>query len=99
MKSHTIHNTEEEHHQEEDEINPNYSTHIAPTDWNIHLPPNYYEDTARGRPDWWVNRYLKASFNHAEGMVYPRIDEFVVNPFEIPPHWKRGMAADFGLVA
>lgn len=97
LKADAIHNAEEDYHQIPEEINPNYSVHIAPTSWNIHLPPTYYEDTAKGRPQWWIDRYLHASFKNAEGLVYPMADEYVVEPFDIPDHWQRGFAMDFGL--
>ena len=46
---------------------------------------------------WWVNRYIYGSFLYAEGKVYPRSAAAVVDDFEIPTHWKRILAFDYGL--
>lgn len=50
-----------------EEINDFYSTHIAETSKNRYLPEDYYESTAKGKPQWWINRYLKGSFENKEG--------------------------------
>lgn len=75
---------------------PVVSTHISATSANIYLPPNYERDLAKNRPAWWVNRYLKGSFEYAEGLVYPNFSEWFVDPFVIPKHWKRITGTDFG---
>jgi phage terminase large subunit len=46
---------------------------------------------------WWVNRYVFGSFLYAEGLVYPNALRYVCETFEIPKHWKRVMAYDYGL--
>lgn len=97
LKSHKIYNAEEEYHQKEEDIDTNISTHIAPTHLNTYLPETYYEDTARGKPSWWIDRYLNGSFQNKEGLVFPQYDEHIVDEFEIPIHWKRRVGGDFGL--
>ena len=97
LKAHEIRNSETEYHQLEEEINSHFSVHIAPTYLNTYLPEDYWESTAKGKPDWWINRYLKGSFEHTEGQVYPMFAEHVVTPFDIPERWERWAAADFGL--
>lgn len=90
-----IHNSEIEYPVAEP--NSNFSVHIAPTELNTHLPDDYFETTAAGKPEWWINRYLKGSFENKEGLVYPNHFENVVEPFEIPDHWHRYIGGDFGL--
>lgn len=95
LKAHKIYNSPIEYVR--NEVNKNFSVHIAPTELNTHLPPNYFEDTAAGKPEWWINRYLKGSFENREGLVYPMYSDHIVPAFEIPPHWERRIGGDFGL--
>lgn len=66
---------------------PTYSTHIVKTAMNKFLPENYEADLRKGKPEWWVNRYLEGSFEHTEGAVYPHFSRAIIEPFEIPRHW------------
>lgn len=97
LKADKIFNSEREYNQNLEEIDRNISVHIAPTHLNIHLPDTYYEDTANGMPDWWINRFLHGSFENKEGLVYPMYEDCIVDDFEIPTHWKRRFGGDFGL--
>lgn len=97
LKADAIYNSDIDYHVKDEDKNPNISVHIAPTRLNIHLPPNYFEDTAKGRPDWWVRRYLQGSFENKEGLVFPMYADHLVDDFEIPRHWKRRIGGDFGL--
>lgn len=69
------------------ETNKNYSSHIAPTHLNIYLPPDFILDLESSKPEWWIKRYLKGSFEHTEGAVYPNFSKAIIEPFEIPKHW------------
>ena len=73
------------------------SSHTVPTTSNPYLPPTFYEEQAQGKPKWWVERYLNASFDYAEGMVYPTFMNAIVEPYEIGRDWKRLVAHDYGL--
>ena len=42
-------------------------------------------------------RYIYGSFSYSEGLVYPSAMEHIVRTFEIPRHWKRIVAFDYGL--
>jgi phage terminase large subunit len=104
MKSGTIYNSKEVLPQKEEDIDPNIATHIAPTHLNTYLPPTFYEDTAKGKPDWWIARYLEGSFQFSEGTVYPTFSQHVVNipteEFKINVQkkgWKVLAGADWGL--
>jgi phage terminase large subunit len=95
LKSHRIYNAERKYHIEE--VNPNFSTHIAPTRLNTYLPPTFREDVSRGKPFWWTARYLDGSFEFSDGAVYPSFSQHIVEHFDIPDHWERLAGADFGL--
>jgi phage terminase large subunit len=83
---------------------PAISSHITTTACNQFLPPTYIQDTSKGRPQWWINRYLLGSFTYAEGLVYPSAikndrtgQHHVIPTAPIPRHWKRIHANDYGL--
>lgn len=97
MKADAIYGADRDYYIPENDKNPNISVHIASTRLNKYLPADYYASTARGKPRWWVERYLNASFDYAEGAVYQDFADHVVEPFEIPVHWERLGGADFGI--
>lgn len=83
-------------------INPKFSTHIAATHLNKYLPPDFYETTSRGKPEWWIKRYLEGSFDYTDGMVYPQFSKNIVDSFDIiskikAEGWQVYAGADFGL--
>lgn len=77
--------------------NKNFATYIAETSKNKYLPPNYEATVAEGKPDWWIRRFLKGSFENKEGLVYPQLEDNFIEPFDIPKHWPRYMALDPGI--
>ena len=89
-------------------IDNSISTHIASTDVNHFLPPDYIQVNAKNKPDWWVKRFLYGSFLFAEGLVYPNAMNCVVKtPRDAEgkpltprhfPHWKVLVAHDYGLM-
>lgn len=76
---------------------PNISVHIASTDTNRYLPPNFIEELTTNRPAWWVKKFIYGSFMYAEGLVYPSYQKSIIPAFPIPKHWKRVVACDYGL--
>lgn len=76
---------------------PNISVHIASTDSNAYLPPNFIQELTMNKPSWWVQKFVYGSFMYAEGLVYPSGIKSIVPAFKIPPHWKRLIACDYGL--
>ena len=97
LKSDKIHNAQSKYIQDPEEINPTFATHIAPTHLNHYLPADYVATTGKGKPDWWVKRYLQGSFDHSEGSVYPHFGKMIIDSFPIPDHWERLTGTDFGL--
>ena len=51
----------------------NRASYIIPTEANYHLPPGFKKEISKGKPGWWIRRYLEGSFEYAEGLVYPNI--------------------------
>ena len=80
-----------------DIANPMMSTHVTSTSANEFLPDDFIERNSKGKPLWWVSRYLFGSFLYKEGLVYPRSRETIIEDVEIPKHWKRILAFDYGL--
>jgi hypothetical protein len=76
---------------------PFVSSHIIPTRANYHLPEDFEEQLAAGKPKWWIDRYLKGSFEYSEGLVYPNYVDNIVQDFKIPDHWQRIIGFDYGL--
>lgn len=62
------------------------------------LPPGYYDNLAKGKPEWWIRRFLRGDMRALEGLVFPLWDDTlnVVRPFPIPPEWRRVMSLDHG---
>lgn len=81
----------------EEDRNPDIATHITSTDANRYLPSDFIETQKRNKPKWWVSRYLYGSFLYADGLVYPSAVQYIEKSFEIPKHWKRICAFDYGL--
>lgn len=84
-------------HPEHYDFNKHITTFIWKTELNKFLPPDFIEINSKGKPEWWVKRYLLGSFEHSEGMVYPNFANTIVEPFEIPQSWERFVALDHGL--
>lgn len=82
--------------QDPDTIDPQIASFVTATKANKYLPADY-EDTFVNRPEWWKRRYLKGSFQFSEGLVYPQYFNTIIDPFEIPDHWLRMIAFDYGL--
>jgi phage terminase large subunit len=97
LKSAHIYNAQEPYFIPDEEKNNDYATHIAPTRLNKYLPVDFFASTARGKPHFWVRRYLEGSFSYSEGAVYSTFGENIVKPFKIPQHWERVGGADFGI--
>lgn len=84
-------------HPEHALYNPYIKTLVWETALNKFLPPDFIEVNSRNKPDWWIQRYLKGSFEHSEGMVYPNAAKTFIDPFEIPNNWERFITLDHGL--
>ncbi len=96
-KIHLHYETDEEYRVPPADAVPFMTSHIIPTKANTYLPQNFYENMARGKPEWWIRRFLKGSFRYSEGLVYPNWQTNIVPDFQIPPEWPRLIGFDYGL--
>jgi PBSX family phage terminase large subunit len=102
LRSEKIVGATQNYHIDPQEISSKFSSHIAATNLNRFLPPDFFETTSMGKPLWWVKRYLEGSFDYSEGMVYPDFASNVVEAFDIwkeikSKGWEVFAGADFGL--
>lgn len=81
----------------EKEKDPFISTHITTSEVNAFLPEDFIEQNSRGKTVWWIQKYLYGSFQYAAGLVYPNALRHIEDDFEVPKHWKRIIAFDYGL--
>lgn len=87
----------DEYEVDPDIADPAISTHVTSTSANEFLPENFIDHNIKNKPMWWVNRYIYGSFLYAEGKVYPKSNAAVIDDYEIPKHFKRIVAFDYGL--
>jgi len=83
--------------QTDKEIDRSISAHVTASGQNRYLPPGFLEDLAASRPAWWIKKFIYGSFLYSEGLVYPAATQNIVPTFNIPRHWKRIAAFDYGL--
>lgn len=94
-------------HPEHEDYNPYIYCFIWETSLNKALPKDFIEMNSRGKPDWWIRKYLEGSFESAEGAVYPNFNQCVIDPYPvkdgetdeygIPLKWERVVGMDHGL--
>jgi hypothetical protein len=93
-------------HPQHDRYNPFMRTFVWATHLNTYLPENFIEMNTKGKPNWYVEKYFKGSFEYNSGMVYPTIGECFIDPypvtkdtdrFGIPKDWERVIALDHGI--
>lgn len=65
------------------------------------LPPEYVSELQSRYPKEWIERFIHGSWDTMLGQIYKELD-FAnlhgIQPFEIPAHWQRFLAMDFGIV-
>lgn len=95
-------------HPQHQDYNPQITSFIWETSQNKYLPADFIPMISKGKPEWWIKRYIKGSFDHAEGMVYPNIQQCFTSqasyPVEkgtdkygIPLAWERFVTMDHGI--
>lgn len=95
LTSGTIFSEDEEYFISDPDYNK--SSYILPTKMNLFLPSDYVETITKGKPIWWIRRFIEGSFDYAEGMVYPRVQEIIIEDIEVPKQWPRLIAMDYGI--
>lgn len=84
-------------HPEHEQYNPNITTYIWKSTQNPYLPKDFVENISKGKPEWWVKRYIDGSFESAEGAVYPRFSEAIIPAQQVSDKWERIVGLDHGL--
>jgi len=64
---------------------------------NPYYPREEFERAKATMPDWKFKMFYLGEFTKPEGLVYEDFDssKHIVNPFPIPPEWRRIMGIDF----
>lgn len=78
-------------------FNPELSVHLHSSAQNAYLDKGFIPRVSRGKPQWWIERYINGNFDYSEGAVYPEFSKAIVDPFPVPKNWKRLYGVDFGL--
>jgi PBSX family phage terminase large subunit len=79
------------------DLDTSLQAHVTSSNQNTFLPSGFLKDLEQSRPLWWVKRYIYGSFLYSEGLVYPSAMKHTIPKFDIPKHWKRICAFDYGL--
>lgn len=91
----------EHYDRDQEHLDSSISAHVASTDVNHYLPPDYIQVNSKNKPEWWIRRFIHGSFLFAEGLVYPSAMKCVVpTPQDRKPRpdWKIIIAHDYGLM-
>jgi PBSX family phage terminase large subunit len=85
-------------HPEHEDYDPDILCFIWATSLNKYLPADFLAKITKNKPTWWINRFTRGSFDHAEGAVYVNaISTFIEDNDElIQPHFERIIGGDFG---
>lgn len=75
-----------------------YSVVQFPSILNPTYPREEFDRARATLPDWKFRMFYLGQFARPEGLVYQEFDpgRHVVDPFEIPPNWRRIVGIDFG---
>lgn len=88
-------------HPQHEDYDETTTCYIWPTSLNKYLPPDFIEKQKKGKPEWWIQRFLFGSFKHASGMVYPNFADCVIDDIpnfkEISKGWEKFISLDHGM--
>lgn len=76
---------------------PLFETFISASFDNTMLPKGTIERISAGKDERWKRKYLWCYLDSKEGLVYPDLFKYSVEPFDIPHNWKRLGAYDPGI--
>jgi len=76
--------------------NRHFHTFISSTRDNEYVPKEFIERMSAGKSDRWIRKYVDCVIDISEDAVYPEFSRCLVEPFEIPQHWKRVAGFDPG---
>lgn len=76
---------------------PDFEVIQFPSVMNPAFPKREFERAARTLPDWRFSMFYLGRYARPAGLIYGAFsDEMLVDPFPIPPDWKRVVGIDFG---
>lgn len=73
-----------------------FHTFISSTRDNKHIPNEFIERMSAGKSARWIRKYVDCVIDISEDAVYPDFTSCLVEPFDIPKHWKRVAGFDPG---
>lgn len=87
-------------HPEHEDYDPTMHTFIWPTKLNYNLPPDFVTKISKGKPQYWIKRYVEGSFEHSSGQVYPNFGDCIIDPIdnfdEMKRTWQHFVGMDVG---
>lgn len=88
-------------HPAHDDYDETIKNFIWATHLNYHLPSDFIPRLSKGKPQWWIDKFLQGSFDVASGLVYPDAEKAIIedipNFAQISKNWEKVVAADFGI--
>lgn len=76
--------------------NKHFNSFISSTRDNNFIPAEFIERMSAGKSARWVRKYIDCIIDISEDAVYPDFASCLVEPFQIPNHWKRVAGFDPG---
>lgn len=76
--------------------NRHFHTFISSTRDNQYIPREFIERMSAGKSAKWIRKYVDCYIDISEDAVYPEFSDCLVEPFDIPKHWKRIAGFDPG---
>lgn len=88
-------------HPEHADYSSNMHCYIWRTELNKYLPKDFIETNSKGKPEWWIRKYLFGSFEASDGAVYPNFNSRVIPDipeFDVKSKgWTKVFSLDHGL--
>lgn len=86
---------------EHDDYDPTIKNFIWPTHLNHNLPIDFIPRLSKGKPQWWIDKFLNGSFDIGTGMVYPEAQTTIIDDIpdfdDVSRTWERCVAIDHGI--
>jgi PBSX family phage terminase large subunit len=88
-------------HPEHADYADNMICYIWKTELNKYLPHDFIATNSKGKPEWWVRKYMYGSFEATDGAVYPEFGSTVIPDIpefdKVSKGWTKMFSLDHGL--
>lgn len=88
-------------HPEHEDYDDTITNFIWATKLNYNLPEDFIPRLSKGKPTWWIEKFLEGSFEVASGMVYPNAASTIIDDipdfYEVSKNWEKCVAIDHGI--